>query len=654
MDFFAYQAAARKSSRRLVWMLLAAVVAIVVVIDLAIVLLFSQRWSEAEAFSLAWTSDVAPTLVAVSLLVVAVIGIASIYKTARLRQGGSVVARELGGERLPDAPQDLAGQRLRNVVEEIAIASMVPVPEIYVLEDEGSINAFAAGWSPQDAAIAVTRGAMKKLNRDELQGVIAHEFAHVLNGDMRLNIRLMGLVFGILVLSLIGRKVLVHTRGGRREGGAIIIVALVLTVVGSIGLLFARLIKAGVSRQRELLADASAVQFTRQSSGLAGALKKIAGIPEGSRIEHPEAEDVSHMLFGEGRGRASWFATHPPLGERIRLLDPSFLPSMVDSLAGRFASEPPDGLAEDVALGFARAPAALGPEDRQLIIDPDKVSAQVGNPAGDDYARAGVLCGALPVTLTQAVRNPDEALAVIFALVVDRTEHAIGAAQMKMIGTGFGAAVVAAVANHLQAIATLHAALRLPLAMMAFPALKRRPRNELHRMVDVLDQLIHADRRVDLSEYCLARLLERQVIEALDPSRHRPAGRKALRDCVDEIQSLLSVFAQMGHTVRGESQRAFAIGIHRIFPQDTQFYAPPPDFIATLDQALPKLDALDFAGKELLIEGLVAAASHDGRISVAEMELVRCVCAYLHCPLPAAIEICLPPTLNESPIAQPA
>ncbi len=237
----------------------------------------------------------------------------------------------MGGTLVPADVQDPLRRRLRNVVEEMAIASGVPVPEIYVLEEESGINAFAAGFTPSDAAVAVTRGTLELLDRDELQGVIAHEFSHILNGDMRLNIRLMGVLFGIMVLGLIGRLIV---RGGhhtsiissRRDRGApvALVIGLGLMVVGGIGVFFARVIKAGISRQREYLADASAVQFTRQSSGIANALKKIGGYSEGSLIKSADPEEVSHMLFGTGARFCSLFATHPPLVARIQALDPSF------------------------------------------------------------------------------------------------------------------------------------------------------------------------------------------------------------------------------------------------------------------------------------------------------------------------------------------
>ncbi len=313
MDFFGAQEHARRQSRRLLWLFALAVLAIVGAMDLVVLGVLELGADPRHVASGGLLDRNGPALVATTLLTLAVIGFASVFKIARLRAGGAAVARELGATLVPTDTRDPLLRRLRNVVEEVAIASGVPVPQVFVLEDEEGINAFAAGYAPGDAAVAVTRGALERLSRDELQGVIAHEFSHVLNGDMRLNIRLMGVLFGILVLAIVGREVLLRMRGGNnRNAVAILLIAVGLLVIGYAGLFCGRLIKAGVSRQREYLADAAAVQFTRQPEGIAGALKKIAASQGGSKLTQHDAEEISHMLFGDGVGYSALFATHPP------------------------------------------------------------------------------------------------------------------------------------------------------------------------------------------------------------------------------------------------------------------------------------------------------------------------------------------------------
>src|SRR5918995_3109694 len=344
MNFFQRQDEARRSSRRLVVLFGLAVLAVVVSVDFVVFTLMRQG----EARTLGYVPPFADWLamhprmvVGTTLAVLAIIAIASFYKTMVLGGGGGVVPRSLGGVRISADTTDPLQRRLLNVVEEMAIASGVPMPEVYLLEQESGINAFAAGHNTSNAAIGVTRGTLTTLNRSELQGVIAHEFSHILNGDMRLNVRLMGLLFGLLVIGLIGRTVLrgaTRVRGDRKGGVVIVVViALAVLIIGYIGLFFGRLIQAAVSRTRESLADASAVQFTRDPNGLRGALVKIGASSAGSRVANPEVEEVAHMLFAPGMRRL--FATHPSLLERLKAIDPRFDPKEIDSARARMAAE---------------------------------------------------------------------------------------------------------------------------------------------------------------------------------------------------------------------------------------------------------------------------------------------------------------------------
>jgi Zn-dependent protease with chaperone function len=352
MNFFERQRAARGTTVRLVLLFTAAVLAIVLLVD--VVVFFVARTQPAS-------SNIA-LLAVVSGLTLLIIAGGTVTKTISLRAGGSAVARSVGAVPVDPTSSDPRLRRFVNIVEEMSLASGVPMPRLFVLEQEPGINAFAAGYTPADAAITVTGGALQQLNRDELQGVIGHEFSHVLNGDMRLNIRLIGLLNGILLLGLIGLRMLSFGggRGSDKKGGGalILVIALAMAILGFVGQFFAGLIKAAVSRQREWLADASAVQFTRQTTGLEGALKKIAGVPTGSALTNASAaREVSHMLFGEGgRSLGQLFATHPPLLKRIAALDPAFGPDEMAALSQQWRAEPPNGLAEDAAR-----PTAIGP-----------------------------------------------------------------------------------------------------------------------------------------------------------------------------------------------------------------------------------------------------------------------------------------------------
>jgi Zn-dependent protease with chaperone function len=628
MNFFERQAQARRNTTRLVVLFALAVLGIVIAVDLGVALVFGAN---------------AATLAMASLLTLGVIGLGSLYRVASLRGGGEPVALQMGGVPVPEDTTDHHLRRLRNVVEEMSIASGVPVPKIYVMEHEAGINAFAAGYSPADAVIAVTRGALERLNRDELQGVIAHEYSHILNGDMRLNIRLVGVLFGILMLGLIGRKILQHSYGFRgRDGLPVLIAAMLAMLVGAIGLFFGRMIKASVSRSREVLADASAVQFTRQTSGLAGALKKIAGVEAGSRLaERADAEEVSHMLFGDGTGLRGLFATHPPLLQRIQALEPSFKPDNLERLKAQWMAAPPDGLDEDVRLGLAHAHRgpALPLGDARLDVTPPMVAAQVAHPKNDDYLRADAIVMAIGEELHDIATRREHAMPLLLGLLLDGGAR-VRAMQHDEIVARLGKSLASEAGRlrdeHLE---NLHPMLRMPLAMIAFPVLRLRPRPELAIFLDTVHAVVHADGKVSLFEYCLGRMLETHLREALDPSRHARFGRRKPGNVKQEFATLLAVIAHAGNPGNpDEARRAYLAGMQRVLPRDHVPYAPPAEGITALDDVWGPLDMLDPLAKEVMVEALTAAASHDGRISVAEAELLRTICAVLHCPLPPMLE----------------
>ena len=626
MNFFERQAQARRNTTRLVVLFALAVLCIVVLVDVVVLLFFGGSVG---------------TLVGASIVTVMIIGLGSLYRMASLRAGGERVATQLGGVAVPEDTTDPQLRRLRNVVEEMAIASGVPVPALFVLEHEQGINAFAAGYAPTDAAVAVTRGALERLNRDELQGVIAHEFSHVLNGDMRINIRLMGVLFGILMLGLIGRRILIHGAASRsRDGAFVLVMALICLVIGYAGVFFGRMIKAGVSRSREVLADASAVQFTRQTQGLAGALKKIGGVQEGSKLqERADAEEISHMLFGDGVGFAGLFATHPPLIRRIQALEPGFSGEQLAGLQARWLRSPPNGLEEDVQLGLAsRDDGPLPSAAARIAVTPPMIAAHVAEPADDDWTRAGAIVAAIPAALQQAARRRDEVMAVLFALLLDGDE-AIRGRQHAEIAARMGMPV-ADLATHLRdGMHELHPMQRLPLAQLAFPVLRMRPRPELAVFLDVVEAMVHADRRVSLFEYCLGRLLQVQVTESLDPGRHARFGRQRAVNVRQEFATLLAVVAQAGHPDDADgARRAYLAGLQRVLPRDHMPYVPPDDPVQALDAVWDPLDRLEPVAKQMLVEAITDAILHDGRISVQEAELLRTVCAVLHCPLPPVLD----------------
>jgi hypothetical protein len=451
----------------------------------------------------------------------------------------------------------------------------------------------------------------------------------------------MGVLFGILLLAVIGRKILEHVRFDSRDksAGAIMAVAFAALVVGYIGLFFGRMIKAGVSRSRELLADASAVQFTRQTVGLAGALKKIAGLREGAKLERRgEAEEISHMLFGDGVGLSGLFATHPPLMQRIQALEPSFRSDQLAQLERRWRSEPPNGLEEDVRLGLVDSGPRLPAADTRFEITPPMIAAQVAHPAADDYRRADAIVGAIPEPLRALATNRDDVVPLLLALLLD-AHPAVQAKQHSEIAARLGReTAVLTAALRSERLADLHPMLRLPLAALAFPVLRQRPRAQLDHALDTVHAVVNTDGRVSVFEYCLGAMLESQMREAMAPSRHAPFGRRRIAQCAPQVATLLALVAQAGHDNAHDALRAYLAGLQAALPQQHIDYAPPPEGVLVLDAIWPVLDALEPAGKQRLVEAVAAAVSHDGRISVPESELLRTVCGVLHCPLPPMLE----------------
>jgi Zn-dependent protease with chaperone function len=674
MNFFEHQARARRRTGWLVALFGLALVCIVVLVDLVVLFFFGayhnvtgpdQYLAVAESggtidpfpFRIAPNRDL---LLWTSLLTVGVIGLAGQWRVLSLRGGGATVARGLGGTLVTADTTDPLRRRLRNVVEEMAIASGVPVPAIYVLEGEPGINAFAAGYSPADAAIAVTQGALETLDRVELQGVVAHEFGHILNGDMRLNIRLMGWLFGILMLTMLGRFLLESGRvSAQSKKGGVLSLGLALVVVGSVGVFFGRLIQASVSRQREFLADASAVQFTRQPSGLAGALKKIAAVGPGSRLR-ADGSEVAHMLFASGL-TSRLFATHPPLVERIRAIEPRFDPSELSAIASRMERQTPELSALDLAgttdprqvpLGLTEAkraigttrtpkPSASGPETPSP--SPERIMARMGRPDGDQMATADRLAAAIPDTLERAARTPEWSLAVIAYLLMS-AEPEVRESQRLILNEILGADAERQVDWLLRDVPELAPELRMPVLEISFPALRRRPEPDRARLETLVERLIQADGRVSVFEYALARSLDRYLVDLAHPSEARVAGHGTLSAATREVIDLLTILAHQGRPERPVALAALRTGIERLGAKpevlarirEDWFEADwlVRDWPARLDAALVKLARLRLADKQRLLGAMTTTVLADGRVAVAELELLRAICATLRTPLP--------------------
>lgn len=636
MNFFDHQARAKRDTRFLVFAFLLAVIGIVLVIDLLAlyVMAFNQQ-QLFPSFSLDMITSNASLLAVTSLSVLALIGVASMYRSLSLRAGGGKVAVEMGGVRVSADDKDPLRRRLRNVVEEIALASGVPVPEIYILEQEEAINAFAAGFEPSSAAIGVTRGTLEKLNRDELQGVIAHEFSHILNGDMRLNIRLIGLLFGISVLALIGRSIVHSSRRSRfrsrsnsKNEVGIIAVALLVMIIGYIGVFVARLIKASVSRKREYLADASAVQFTRNPVGISGALKKIA-IDSAPPELGVDTEEVSHMMFG-ATGLRGLFATHPSLTDRIQRVDRNFRPEHLKELSRRLAREQERKHRRKAAKELKEKKAASkggGKPDFTNIVD------QIGNPSENQILFAALVAASIPQELYDSAHSPQWSKEVIcYTLLAEDAD--IRQKQLLIVAERMGTESLEQVDQLIKDTPKLDRQQRLPLAEMAFPSLKRRPPFELEEFRQTIHEIVMVDNHVDVFEYALAKMLDMHLGDAISPPATVLYGNDSLKKHMNHVAAVILVVAKLGNDDEAKAKKAMAAGMEIAglkLPKDS---VSVRDWQSVLDESLPRLEQLAPKAKEKLIMGLVETITADHEVTVEEAEILRIICASIRVPLP--------------------
>ena len=647
MDFYSRQAAARGQTRWLVCAFIVALLAVALALDFVLFTFLAGRSHYYGLSALEYARANPGQLALSTLLVMGVLGVASLYKSMELRGGGGVVARSLGGVPVSSDTADLKRRRLLNIVEEMAIASGVPMPEVYVLEQEPGINAFAAGHTPANAAVTVTQGALDRLSRDELQGVIGHEFSHVLNGDMRLNVQLMGWVFGLFVIGLIGRMILQVSPNNRRNSNGLVALGFAVVVLGYIGLMAGRILQAAVSRQRERLADASGVQFTRNPQGLKGALVKIAALPAGSALVAADAEQAAHMFFAAGLSRV--FATHPPILERIRELDPQFDPRELEAAAAQPDQAPTAaevggeggagsaGLAAAGGLGAAVPGAAgIGVGAATSNSPSSHFATQVGQPDMAHIVHAQAVRLALPPAIRELTESPGGAQALVIALLVS-SDPAVRDQQLAMLAKSANAASLAVIQRVIPLAQALDPMLRLPALQRAFPALRRSTVPQRKVLAQLATELIHADARIDVFEFCLAKLLETLLNDELDATT--PHGTVTLEAAANEIALLFAVCAQIGTQDERVARESYEVGLATVLPMRRPPYAPVADWARQLSAALPRLEQLHPFAKKALIEGLVKTVANDEVLMEEEAELLRTVCALLHCPLPPLLPV---------------
>ena len=666
MDFFAQQDKVRRKTKWLVfYYILAVVMTWLAIYGLIAGFLVNGSTPENEFFIVSAESFL--ILCGTFLLVAVIVGGGSWYKISELSAGGNHVAYMMGGEAVDPNTQDPLERRLINVIEEMSIASGVRVPGIFIMRDEQGINAFAAGYTTQDAAVCVTRGTLEYLNRDELQGVIGHEFSHILNGDMRFNIRLIGILFGLQMIAIIGWylvRIIGHSGAGRSSrsdkggGGAIILVlalGLGMMVIGSIGMFFCSLIRAAISRQREYLADASAVQYTRNPDGITTALKKIGASAYGSRLQNAHALEAAHLCYASPMSSffAGFMATHPPLKDRIKAIDPQFdgrFPAKVEKLQvleGRVSgaeilarhkvatyeaktdkpgynfprqrgglSNSPGGMASGLAGGMTAA----------------AVLETIGQLTAGNLTMAAAILDSIPQPLRVQVRTSTGAQALIYALLLDQ-KPAIRNPQLTLLSKHTDNAMVALVMKTALMTDTLDDVLRVPLIEMAFPALRQCGRDDYVKFRGVVEGLVNCDGKIDIFEYTLQAMLVRDLDVHFKLASRLSTQYYAPKGVAQQFTLVLSLLAHAGHDDPAEVNRAF--GQAKVaFGFGGSLLPKSECTTRNLDASLRVLAHTAMPIKQKLLQAFTLCIWADGKVTPRERELIRAIAAMLGCPMP--------------------
>lgn len=658
MDFIEDQEKARSRTGRLVLLFLLAVVGTVFAVYLvaagAMVAL-----TQSEETPASWWAPELLGVVGGGTLLVIVVG--SLVKTGQLASGGKAVAESLGGTLVHPEERDPDLRRLMNVVEEMSIASGCPMPPVYLIDD-ASINAFAAGFGFDSAVIGVTRGCVQQLSRDQLQGVMAHEFSHIVHGDMKLNIRLTGLIFGIMALGFLGYicfrfigPVLARSGGGKNNPGpalglAIIVGGLALMAIGSLGTLAARLIQSAVSRQREYLADAAAVDYTRNPSGIAGALRRIGGFPDND-LQQSAASEFQHFFFTSALSTA--FATHPPLADRIARIENRPQDEIEAAMAERSErsarSDPPPAR----TMGFAGTAAAMssdaadGPESRE-VRGADQVResiARLGDPDADHLAYARTLIGSIPEPVRASMHDTVGAKAICLLLLVD-DDPDVRAAQAAALSEDLDGITIDEVRRLREPVATAvggNPELRLVLLDLSMPALGRMPEEDRPRFMDSIRAMQEADGRLDRFEWLLGRVLR----EHLMGGSNRPNGgsvrpNRSIALLEDPVRLVLAMLAWSGARNETQALGAFREGAGRARIGDVDLPGRADCSVMALDRALDRLRRLRWRDRAVLLDAAVETVCADGHATLAEIELLRALAAAIECPMPPVLPGRLP------------
>jgi Zn-dependent protease with chaperone function/uncharacterized tellurite resistance protein B-like protein len=654
MNFFEAQDSARRSTTLLVLLFVLAIAGLLLLSNLIVFeflyyLEFGSLTSSLTEFKIVFDRDLC---VLVSAAIIAFICLGSLYKLAQLSSGGSAIAQSLGGVIVPRSSSDPLHKKILNVVEEMAIASGTPVPQVYILNEPG-INAFAAGWKTTNAVIGITQGALERLTRNELQGVIAHEFSHIFNGDMRLNIRLIAILHGILMIGMLGRMILRsmrHVRSSRnsKDGRALLMifgVGATLMLVGYTGTFFGNWIKSLISRQREYLADASAVQFTRSSEGIANALKKIGGAVPGSALLAAAVDEYSHAYFASGEHYLGFFSfsTHPPLKQRILRIDPGWdgkyifderKPARKSSALNQKNADKQD---KKILASTIAASAGMG----LALNDAMNAVGNIGDVTQQQIDAAHLWHQQLPDAVLANAENPYGAQALILALLLhEKTE--IKSKQFDVLNDVIGELYTQNVKQVQQLVSELARSQTLSLIDLTLPTLREMTLEQYQQFASCVQQLITADNKVDLREWIIQRLVLQHLEEQYRLRKKPLAKYFVLGSAKHSSELMLSMLAYLEHPEEGlhddsRARHAFDTAKRSIGAGALTLLPKTAVSLESLNNAMDELELLKPPLKKRFLHACVSCISHDGKVSIRAYELTRAIASCLDCPMPPVL-----------------
>ena len=660
MNFFEYQEQARKQTGRLVGLFVLSLVCLVLLTAFVFAIvahilglhdpqhLHNGAYESGQSL---WQIAAAvfdwQYLGSIALAVIAVVGLASLFRISQLKSGGQSIAEQMGGRLINVNPRTASEKRLLNIVEEMSIASGSAVPSVYIIDEPG-INAFAAGYQPADAVIGVTQGAIERLNRDELQGVIAHEFSHIFNGDMRLNLRLIGLIYGIMVIAIAGRYLLEGGRYSNKDRSAAISIGLVLMLLGYLGVFFGNIIKSAISRQREFLADASAVQFTRSQMGIAGALRKIGGMSKRSLWQNHDATEVSHMLFSQGlnfRFFNRLMATHPPLDKRIKRLYPQWdetftAPKIIttsqsenkEPSANKEPSEKnnydPKGLASGVLVSELASSI-----DQSGILTEKTIQAATKELADLTLAAD---------TLVKQTHDPYMARALAYTMLFDRNQK-IKQQQWQDLQANQHPELLRQIKWVESELKSLDDKQPIILLDMSLPAFKLLTDKQYRHFKQQMLRLIKIDKKIELREWALFYLIDYYC----RPTQLNQLQEASLKQRKPALAKLLAALANVGAASVDEAKDSFETAVREQLPFSLRWYSMQELTIQSLTQALQQIRHLKPLEKPRFLKMCISVAQHDGKVDRAEFEIISCIAQALGCPLPHIISS----TIHSKPIS---